>query len=103
MFDAPPPSLLERMKQLAAEWEGDKVADVLVEAARRLKAAEDLLLSFTPGGSEYFRRDGDGFRVDIEACGAVIKEQRMSGIKAKMEAARLRKEANCSTPAREAE
>lgn len=58
----------------------------------RAKAAENMLLSFTPSGSEYFLRDGpDGFRVDIEACARVIREQRMSGIEAKKECARLRK------------
>lgn len=85
------PNLIERMKRMAAQFEGDAVADVLAEAARRLKTAEDTLLSFTPNGSEYFLRDGEGFRVDVAACERVIRENYDKGHRAMIEAARARK------------
>jgi hypothetical protein len=44
----------------------------------RAKAAEDALLHLTCSGSEFFIRDGDGFRVDVPACVAYIRRVRES-------------------------
>lgn len=44
----------------------------------RAKAAEDALLNLTCSGSEFFIRDGDGFRVDVPACVAYIRRSRDS-------------------------
>lgn len=48
------------------------------EVERLRKERDELgtvLLGLTPGGSEYFLPDGDGFRVDPEACQRVIREK----------------------------
>jgi len=39
------------------------------------KELGDALLRFTPGGSEFFLQDGDGFKVDAKACEAIIREK----------------------------
>ena len=91
MFEEDRPCLIEQMKRMARQFEGDKVADVLMEAARRLKRAEDTLLGFTPNGSEYFCRDGDGFRVDVDACERVIRENYNKGHRAMIDLAKTRK------------
>ena len=44
----------------------------------RTKAAEDALVAQTCSGSEFFIRDGDGFRVDVPACVEYIKRVRIS-------------------------
>ena len=90
MFDENP-SLVQRMDALIRQYEGDAVADVLMEAKRRIKRAEDCLLGFTPSGSEYFNRDGDGFRVDVDACERVIRENYNKGHRAMIDNAHLRK------------
>jgi hypothetical protein len=90
MFDENP-SLVQRMETLIRQYEGDAVADVLMEAKRRLKRAEDCLLGFTPSGSEYFNRDGDGFRVDVDACERVIRENYNRGHRAMIELVKAQK------------
>lgn len=90
MFDRNP-SLVERIDDLIRQYEGDAVADVLMETKRRIKRAEDCLLGFTPSGSEYFNRDGDGFRLDVDTCERVIRENYNRGHRAMIEVSRLRK------------
>lgn len=39
------------------------------------------LLALTPGGSEYFLRHGDGYKVDVDACMKMIERRRNDAIK----------------------
>ncbi|MBA1159363.1 hypothetical protein [Microvirga mediterraneensis] len=48
------------------------------EAIARAKTAEKALVKQTPDGSEFYKRDGDGYRVDVEACLAYIAKRRES-------------------------
>ncbi len=71
------------LRMLEKMWTDDLAARAEIAALRaqveRLtahrKQAGDALLRFTPSGSEYFLCDNDGFRVDPDACAAIIQNK----------------------------
>lgn len=47
----------------------------------QLNALGQRLLALTPGGSEYFSKHGDGFKVDVDACMTAIEQRRHDALK----------------------
>lgn len=72
----PEGAAITRYEREVLERQLAKARDRIAELERHRKEAGDALLKLTPGGSEYFVRDGDGYRVDVRACMAIINHKR---------------------------
>lgn len=80
-----------------------KIARALTDLAARVRAEREpvhllaktlgnKLMSFTPGGSEYFTKVGDDYYADAEACGRIIREKLDALHEARKDRVRLERE-----------
>lgn len=77
---------------LAKGRERDELRKRLEELQAHTRRIGNALMSFTPGGSEYFTQIGGDFYADPAACKKVIADRLDSGHKSKKELFRLRKQ-----------
>lgn len=91
-IDIPPPVQPDSWQAKA------EMAMAEVERLRGLlKESNNALVSLTPNGSEFYVRDRDGYRVDVQACMAYILDKNLrqfrqikDGVRARKELAKLK-------------